>query len=88
MTDEATETVNTLNEEFITKVNEAILQGRTPPKTKKIDVILRAAAALHIFNHATSELLQGTHPTRPADAIENSTLLSAIDFVSLAESQK
>ena len=88
MTDEATETVNTLNEEFITKVNEAILQGRTPPKTKKIDVILRAAAALHIFNNATSELLQGSQPFRPADAIENSTLLSAIDYVSCAESQK
>ena len=54
---EATETVNTINEQFIAEVNEAILEGTSPPKTKKIDIILRVAAALHIFNHVTAELL-------------------------------
>lgn len=64
---EATETVNTINEQFIAEVNEAILEGTSPPKTKKIDIILRVAAALHIFNHVTAELLQGRQPTQPAD---------------------
>lgn len=85
---DATETVNTLNDEFISEVNEAILEGRTPPKTKKFDVILCVAAALHIFNHVTVELLQCRRPTQPADEIEKSTLLCTIDYVSPAESQK
>ena len=85
---EATETVNTINEQFIAEVNEAILEGTSPPKTKKIDIILRVAAALHIFNHVTADLLQGRQPTQPADEIEKSTLLYAIEYVNWAESQK
>ena len=85
---EATETVNTINEQFIAEVNEAILEGTSPPKTKKIDIILRVAAVLHIFNHVTAELLQGRQPTQPADEIEKSTLLCAIEYVNWAESQK
>ena len=57
-------------------------------KTKKIDIILRVAAALHIFNHITAELLQGRQPTQPADQIEKSTLLCASKYVNWAESQK
>ena len=49
LTEEATETVNTLNEEFINGVNEAILQDTTPAKTKEIDVILHVTAALHNY---------------------------------------
>ena len=85
---EATETVNTINEQFIAEVNEAILEGTSPPKMKKIDIILRVSAALHIFNHVTAELLQGRQPTQPADEIEKSTLLCAIEYVNWAESQK
>jgi len=88
LTQEANDTVNGLNEEFIAEVNEAITEGRTPPKTKKIDVILRVPAVLHIFNHVASQLLEHTQPTPPADKIERSTLLSAIDYVTWAESQK
>ena len=80
--------MNGLNEEFIAEVNEAITEGRTPPKTKKIDVILRVAAALHILNNLASQLLEQRQPTPPADKIERSTLLSAIDYVTWAESQK
>lgn len=64
------------------------MEGRTPPKTKKMDVILRVAAALHIFNHVTSHLLAHREPTPPPEAIEKSTLLKAIDYVTWAESQK
>ena len=88
LTQEAAVTLNGLNEEFITKVNEAIMEGRTPPKTKKMDVILHVAAALHIFNHVTSHLLAHREPTLPPEAIEKSTLLTAIDYVTWAESQK
>ena len=88
LTQEAAVTLNGLNEEFITEVNEAIMEGRTPPKTKKMDVILRVAAALHIFNHVASHLLAHRQTTPPVDAIEKSTLLKAIDCVTWAESQK
>ena len=80
--------MNGLNEEFITEVNDAITEGRDPPKSKKTDVILRVAAALHIFNHVTTDLIEQRQPTPPADAIEKTTLLRAIDYVSWAESQK
>ena len=70
LTEEAAETVKTQNDEFINKVNEAILLGTTLPKTKKIDVILHVAAALHIFYHDTSHILQHRQPTPPEDAIE------------------
>ena len=80
--------LNTLNEEFIADVNEAITEGCIPPKTKKIDIILRVAASLHIFNHVTSQLLQQTQPTMPSEEIEHSTRLHAIEYVRWAESQK
>ena len=88
LSQEAAVTLNGLNEEFITEVNEAIMEGRTPPKTKKMDVILRVAAALHIFNHVTSHLLAHSEPTPPPEAIAKSTLLKAINYVTWAESQK
>lgn len=80
--------MNGLNEEFITEVNDAITEGRDPPKSKKIDVILHVAAALHIFNPVTTDLIEQRQPKPPADAIEKTTLLRAIDYVSWAESQK
>ena len=88
LTQEANDTVNRLNEEFIAEVNEAITEGRTPPKTKKIDIILRVAASLYIFNHVASQLLDQTQPTPLTEEIERTTLLSAIDYVTWAESQK
>ena len=88
LSSEAHRILNTLNEEFIADVNEAITEGRIPPKTKKIDIILRVAASLHIFNHVTTQLLQQTQPTMPSEEIEKSTLLRAIEYVGWAESQK
>ena len=49
-THDANDTVNHLSEELIAEVNEAKPESQTPPKTKKIDIILRIAASLHIFN--------------------------------------
>ena len=75
LSEQANETVDTLNKEFIIKVNEAITEGQTPPKTKKFDIILRVAAALHVINHVAFELLQQRQPTQPPEEIEMSTLL-------------
>ena len=83
--------MNTLNEEFINGVIEAILQGTTLPKTKKTDVILRVAEALHIFSknhHVTSDLIQCRQPSWPEDAIEKMALLSTINYVGWEESHK
>ena len=88
VTEEANYTVNHLNEKFISEVKEAITEGQTPPKTKKIDIILCVAALLHILNHVASQLLDQTQPTPPTEEIERKTLLSAIDYVTWAESQK
>ena len=88
LTQEANDTVNRLNEEFIAEVNEAITEGQPPPTTKKINIILHVAASLHIFNHVASQLLDQTQPTPPTEEIERTTLLSAIDYVTWAESQK
>lgn len=44
LSSEAHRILNSLNEEFIADVNEAITEGRIPPKTKKIDIILWVAA--------------------------------------------
>jgi len=44
-------------------------------------------AALHIFNHVASQLLEQRQPTPPTDKIERS-LLSVIDYVTWAKSQK
>ena len=64
-------------------------RAETHQRKKKIDVILYVAAALHIFNHVASQLLKQRQPTPPpADKIERSTLLSVIDYVTWAKSQK
>ena len=80
--------LNMLNKEFIADVNEVITEGGILLKTKKIDIILRVAASLDIFNHVTSQLLRQTQPTMPSEEIEKSTLLHAIEYVGWAESQK
>ena len=59
---QATETVNTINEQFIAEVNEAILEGTSPPKTKKINIILRVAAALYIFNTSLRSYFKAGSP--------------------------
>ena len=64
LSSEAHRILNTLNKEFIADANEAITEGRILPKTKKIDIILRVAASLHIFNHVTTQLRQKTQPTK------------------------
>ena len=46
-------------DEFVAEVNEAIRDGKVPPKSKTPELIPRIACALHVFNHAMEELLAG-----------------------------
>ena len=85
---EAREIVDLLNEEFIAEVNDAITEGRTPPKTKKVDIILRIAVSIHIFTHVTTELLNERQPGMPDGDVGKETLHRAINYVKWAESQK
>ena len=62
-----------LNEEFIAEVNDAITEGRTPPKTKKVDIILRIAVSIHIFTHVTTELLNERQPGMPDSEVGKET---------------
>ena len=85
---ESREIVDLLNEEFIAEINDAITEGRTPPKTKKVDIILRIAITIHIFTHVTTELLNERQPGMPEGEVGKETLHRAINYVKWAESQK
>ena len=80
--------VNLINEEFIVEVNVVITEGRSPLKTKKVDIVLRVAVSLHIFNIVANQLLRGEEPTMPDEQIEKSTREKAISYVSWAEPKK
>ena len=88
LSDDARHLVNLINEEFIAEVNAAISEGRSPPKTKKVDIVLRVAVSLHIFNAVANKLIKGEEPTIPEQQIDKSTVVKAISYVSWAESQK
>lgn len=88
LTDDARSLINLINEEYIREVNAAISEGRSPPKTKKVDIILRIAVSLHIFNSVTDNLLQRIEPQMPEQEIPKATVEKAITYVTWAESQK
>lgn len=88
LSDDARHLVNLINEEFIAEVNAAISEGRSPPKTKKVDIVLRVAVSLHIFNAVANKLIKGEEPTIPEQQIDKSAVENAISYVSWAESQK
>ena len=86
LSDEATH-LHLINEVFIAEVNAAISEGRSPPKTTKVDIVLGVAVSLHIFNAVANQLLKGEEPIMPDQQIEKSTIERAISYVSLAEYQ-
>lgn len=85
---EGEEKLKRLKDEFIIEVNDAIKEGNVLLKSKKINLLQRVAASLHIFNHVTAELLEGRQPTRPPREIALETLRRAQRFVEFAETQK
>ena len=75
-------------DQFVADTNEAIQDGRVPPKSNIPELISRVATALHVFNHSIVELLAGHTPTEPPRLITRSTLESATIFVRHVASQK
>ena len=71
--------------QFVTEVKDAIREGKVPPKSKLPELVPRIATALHVFNHAMTELLAGVPATSPSAEIEKSTLEIATDFVNHLE---
>lgn len=75
-------------DQFVAEVNEAIREGKVPPKSKMPELVPRVAAALHVFNHTMTELLAGVPASSPRTEISRSTLQTATEFVQHLESQK
>lgn len=70
------------------EVNEAIKNGKIPPKSKMLELVPRMAAALHVLNHTMNDLLAGVPTSPPPTEISKSTLENATEFVQHLESQK
>ena len=73
---------------FVSEVNDAIREGRVPPKSKKPELIPRIACALHVFNHSMEQLLMGVPSSQPSNTISRTTLQNAASYVSHLETQK
>ena len=86
--DEGKELLREKMDEFVAEVNEAIRDGKVPPKSKTPELIPRIACALHVFNHAMEELLAGVPSSQPDTTISKTTLENAASFVNHLETQK
>lgn len=73
---------------FVAEVNDAIKEGKVPPKSKKPELIPRIACALHVLDHTMAELLAGVPSTPPDTMILRTTLQNAASFVDHLETQK
>jgi hypothetical protein len=73
---------------FVAEINDAIVEGHVPPKSKSPELIPRLATSLHVLNHTLEELLAGHPASQPPTTIAHTTLQRAIDFVKHLESQK
>ena len=86
--DQGKEFLRDTMDQFVDEVNNAIREGKVPPKSKTPELIPRLACALHVFNHVMGELLAGVSATQPPNTISKATLESAASFVNHLESQK
>lgn len=85
--DEGKELFREKMDEFVAEVNEAIRDGKVPPKSKTPELIPRIACALHVFNHAMEELLAGVPSSQPDTMISKTTLENAASFVNQLETE-
>ena len=60
--------------EKMAEINEAIRDGKVPPKSKTPELIPRIACGLHVFNHAMEQLLAGVPSSQPDTMISKTTL--------------
>ena len=86
--DEGKELLREKMDQFVAEVNEAIREGKVPPKLKTPELIPRVACALQVFNHAMTELLTGVPATQPDPTITKATLENAASYVTHLETQK
>ena len=86
--DEGKELLREKMDEFVAEVNEAIRDGKVPPKSKTPELIPRIACALHVFNHGMEELLAGVPSSQPDTTTSKTTLENAASFVNHLETQK
>lgn len=86
--DEAQQIIREHNDQFEAEVNEAIREGKVPPKSKLPELVPRIAATLHLFNQVMTELLAGVPATAPPRQIERSILEKVSDLANHLESQK
>ena len=75
-------------DQFVAAVNEAIRDGKVPPKSKTPELIPRVACALHVFNHVLEQLLAGVPSSQPDRMMPKTTLENAASFVNHLETQK
>lgn len=75
-------------DQFVMEVNNAIREGKTPPKSKIPELVPRVATALHVFNHTMGEILTGVPITPPSRQISKDTVEIAIELVKHWECQK
>ncbi|XP_048583721.1 uncharacterized protein LOC5514186 isoform X1 [Nematostella vectensis] len=75
-------------ERFVEEVNDAILSGRYPPKSKTPELVPRLATSLHVLSHTLEKVLEGGVPSDPPTNISAETLASATALAKYLESQK
>ena len=87
--EEAKQLLKSKKDEFIGEVNGAIQDGSyPPPKSKKLDLIPRVAAALHAFTIGMNNVLAGHADVEIPTVIPLQTLQRAISYVNYLETQK
>ena len=64
--DKAQQLLRDNTDQFVTEVNDAIREGKVPPKSKLPELVPRIVTALHVFRDAMTELLAGVPPTSPS----------------------
>ena len=75
-------------EDFVAEVNDAVVQGKTPTKSKAPELVPRMATAMHVLTHVMEEILDGNPASDPPSTIPNETFQRAVTFVKHLESQK
>ena len=87
-TEECENELDKLNEQYIESINQAIVEGVTPPQTKKFDLLVRLAAPIHVLTSVIKDLLSGGTPAPPDHQIGLESLVAAKKFVDFVEGQK
>ena len=85
--DDATLTLQEINDDFIAQVNDAITNGRPTPTSKVFDLVQRVAVSLHIFNYIAVSMLHGNEVAPPRE-VQAQTLERAMKYVHWANEQK